>query len=165
MNKEIKRIVIEEEHYSEIEYPFTIKQKFLTLASIIEITTQKTINTFVPLNSIPDLLGFNKTTIFEVYNLSPNPVDILFFDNIFLERDIAQGRIYKGRRFRIFHNWTMIVHPCYKDVKTFTGGITWYMMESKDIISTLCFRLKNEINQLVPFNGQSRTFRLSIKEI
>ena len=39
------------------------------------------------------------------------------------------------------------------------------MMESKDIFSSICFKLKNENKQLVSFNGQSITFRLSIKEI
>ena len=39
------------------------------------------------------------------------------------------------------------------------------MMESKDIISSLCFKLKNEINQLVSLTGQSFIFRLSIKEV
>ena len=38
------------------------------------------------------------------------------------------------------------------------------MMESKDIISSICFNLKNENNEIVSFNGQSITFRLSIKE-
>ena len=38
------------------------------------------------------------------------------------------------------------------------------MMESEDIISTIHFRLKNENGNLVTFNGQSTTFRLSIKE-
>ena len=38
------------------------------------------------------------------------------------------------------------------------------MMEAKDSISTICFILKHENNQLVSFNGQSITFRLSIKE-
>ena len=40
------------------------------------------------------------------------------------------------------------------------------MMESKDIIPNICFKLKKkENNQIVSFNGQSITFRLSIKEI
>ena len=38
-------------------------------------------------------------------------------------------------------------------------------MESKDNNSRMCFKLKNENNQLVSFNGQRITFRLSIKEI
>ena len=37
-------------------------------------------------------------------------------------------------------------------------------MESKDIISTIGFNLTNENNKLVSFNGQSKTFRLSIQE-
>ena len=39
------------------------------------------------------------------------------------------------------------------------------MMETKDIISSTCVRLKNENNEFVSFNGQSMTFGLSIKEI
>ena len=46
-------------------------------------------------NSFRYLLGFHSITLYEEYNLSPNPVDILPFDNIFLETDIAQGMIFK----------------------------------------------------------------------
>ena len=72
--------------------------------------------------------------------------------------------IFKGRNSNIIHNWTMTVNLGYKYVEKFSGGISWYMMQSKDIISSTCFKLKNENNQLVSFNGQSITFRLSIKE-
>ena len=109
--------------------------------------------------------GFSKTTIYEEYNISPNPVDIISFDNIFIECDIAQGMIFKGKRSGIIHSFTMDVNPGYKYIEKFRGGVLYYMMESKDIISSICFKLKNENNQLVSFNGQSVTFRLSIKEI
>ena len=64
LNNEIKRIIIEEEHYTEANYPFTIKPSFSTLGSIIEISTQGPVITFVPDDIIRDLLGFNKTSIF-----------------------------------------------------------------------------------------------------
>ena len=165
LNNEIKRIIIDEEHYTEANYPFNIKPNFSTLGSIIEISTQGPVITFSPDDSIGDLLGFNKTTILEEYNLSPNPVDILSFDNIFIDTVIAQGLIFKGKRTGIIHNFTMDVDPGYKYIEKFRGGVQWYMMESKDIISSICFKLKNENNQIVSFNGQSITFRLSIKEI
>ena len=165
LNNEIKRIIFDEGYYNELTYPFKIKPNFSTLRSIIEISTQGPVITFVPDDSIGELLGFNKITIFEEYNLSPNPVDILSFDNIFLECDIAQGMIFKGRKSNTIHNWTMTVDPGYKYVEKFSGGVQWYMMESKDIISSICFKLKNENGNLVSFNGQSITFRLSIKEI
>ena len=40
LNNEIKRIIIDEEHYTEAKYPFKIKPNFSTLGSIIEISTQ-----------------------------------------------------------------------------------------------------------------------------
>ena len=165
LNNEIKRIIIDEGYYNGLTYPFKIKPNFSTLGSIIEKSTQRPVIKFVPDDSIRELLGFIKITIFEEYNLSPNPVDVLSFDNIFLECDVAQGMIFKGRKSNIIHNWTMTVDPGYKYVEKFSGGVQWYMMESKDIISTICFKLKNEKGNLVSFNGQSTTFRLSIKEI
>ena len=165
LDSEIKRIIIDENHYTEENYPFSIKPNFSTLGSIIMISSQGPVITFVPDDSIRQLLGFNKTTKYEEYNLSQNPVDILSFDDIFLEFDFAQGIIFKGRKSNIIHNWTMTVDPGCKYVEKFSGGVQWYMMESQDIISSICFKLKNENGNLVSFSGQSITFRLSIKEI
>ena len=165
MNIEIKRIIIDEEHYTEANYPFTIKLNFSTLGSIIETSPQGPIISFMFDDSIRDLLGFNARTLYEEYTLSNNPVDILSFDNIFIECNIAQGMIFRGERTGIIHNFTMDVDPGYKDIEKFRGGIQWYMMESKDNISSICFKLKKENIQIVSFNGQSITFRLSIKEI
>ena len=165
LDSEIKRIIIEKGHYSENNYPFKIKPNFSTLGSIVEILTPGPQISFVFDDSIGSLLGFNDIQVWGKYNLSDNPVDILSFDNIFLECDIAQGMIFKGRKSNIVHIWTMTVDPGYIYVEKFSGGVSWYMMQSKDIISSICFKLKNENNQLVSFNGQSVTFRLSIREI
>ena len=165
LNNEIKRIIIDEEHYTESNYPFIIQPDFNTLGSIIEISQQGPVISFAPNDSIGQLLGFSKTTIYEEYNISPNPVDIISFDNIFIETDLAKGMIFKGKRTGIIHNFTMDVNPGYKYIEKFHGGVQWYMMEEKDVISSICFKLRNENNQLVSFNGQSVTFRLSIKEI
>ena len=72
--------------------------------------------------------------------------------------------IFKGKRSGIIHKFAMDVDQGYKYIEKFQGGVQWYMMESKDIISSICFELKNENRNLVSFNGQSVTFRLSIKE-
>ena len=120
---------------------------------------------FVPDKSIRDLLGFFAPTVYEKYNLSPNPVDILSFDNVFLKCDVAQGMICRGKRKVIIHNFSKDVDPVYNNIENFCGGVQWYMMESKDFISSFCFVLKKENSLLVTFNGQSLTFRLSIKEI
>ena len=41
-------------------------------------------------DSIRDLLGFNARTLYEEYTPSKNPVDILSFNRIFIETDIAK---------------------------------------------------------------------------
>ena len=98
LNNEIKRIIIDAEHYTEATYPFTIKPNFSTLGSIIEISPEGPIISFMFDDSIRDLLGFNARTLYEEYTLSNNPVVILSFDNIFNECNIARGMIFKGKR-------------------------------------------------------------------
>ena len=156
--------IFEEVPCNEANYPFTIKPNFSTLGSIVEISRQGLLLRYLPIVCTRDLLGFNATTLYEEYILSPNPVDILLFDNNFLEIDIAQGMIFKGNRSAMIHNFKIDVHPGYKDFEKFRGGVQWHMMESKDNISGICCKLKNENNQLVSFNGQSISFELSIKK-
>ena len=165
LNNEIKRIIIQKGHYTETNYPFRITANFSTLGSIVEILTPGPQISFVFDDSIGSLLGFNEILVWGKYNLSDNPVDILSFDNIFIECNVAQGMIFKGKRSGIIHNFTMDVDPGYKYIEKFRGGIQWYVMESKDVISSIGFKLQNENGNLVSFNGQSITFRLSIKEI
>ena len=165
LDDEIRRIIIHKGHYTETNYPFKITPNFSTLGSIVEITITGPQISFVFDDSIGSLLGFNEILVWGKYNLSDNPVDILSFDNIFIECNIAQGMIFKGKRSGIIHNLTLDIDPGYKYVEKFRGGIQWYMMDSKDISSSICFKLKNENGNLVSFNGQSVTFRLSIKEI
>ena len=119
LDDEIKRIIIEKGHYNETTYPFIVKPNFSTLGSIIEILTPGPQISFVFDDSIGNLLGFNEILVWGKYNLSDNPVDILSFDNIFIECNIAQGIIFKGKRSGIIHNFTMDVDPGYKYIEKF----------------------------------------------
>ena len=69
-NNEIKRIIIEGGQFTEADYPFTIKPNFLTLGSIIEISSNGSLIALTPNDSIRDLLGFKTKVIHEDYNLS-----------------------------------------------------------------------------------------------
>ena len=131
LNKESRRNIIEEEHFTESDYPIQTKARFSTLGSFIEISPQGPTINFVFDDSIRNLLGVYETILYKEYNLRPNPVDILPFDNIFLEGDIANGMIYKQERSGINHIWTMSVNPGYKYVKSIAGGSAWCMMEKK----------------------------------
>ena len=139
MSNEIKRSIINEEHYTEANYPFTIKPNFSTLGSIIEISPQGPIISFMFDDSIRYLLGFNGRTLYEDYTPSNKPVDILSIDNVFIECNIAQWMIFGGKRSGIIHNFTMDVDPGYKYIKKFRGGVQWYLMESKNVFFEYMF--------------------------
>ena len=59
----------------------------------------------------------------------------------------------------------MGVDPGYKEIEKLRGGKQWYMMNTKDFISSVNFKIKNENDELVSFNGQSSNFRISIKQV
>ena len=145
MNNEIKRNIIDEEHFTESGYPFRKKPNFSTLGSIIEISSYRPFIGFWLDDSIKNLLGFYETTLYKEYILSINPGDILTFDNIFLECDFAQGMTYGGKRSGIIQNFTMDVDPGYKYIDKILSGVQWYMMESKDFVSSINFKLKMKI--------------------
>ena len=111
LDAEVKGFIFDEGHFKEADYPFTLKPIFSTLGSIIEISPQGPIISFVFDDSIKNLLGFNETIIYKEYNLSQRTVDILSFENIFLECDIAQGINFRGKRSGIILYWTMTVDP------------------------------------------------------
>ena len=81
-----------------------------------------------------------------------------------MHTNIAQGMIFESERSRILHNFTMDVNAGYKYIDSFRGCVQWYVMDRQDNISSICFKLKNENDERVSFNGQSISFRLSIKE-
>ena len=71
---------------------------------------------------------------------------------------------FRSKRSGIVHEFAIHVDPGYKYIQKFPGGVQYYTMGSKDVISSLCFKLKNENSQLVSSKGQSITFRYSIQK-
>ena len=65
LNNEVKVNIIDEGHYTEANYPFTIQPNFSKLGSTIEISPQGPIISFMFDDSIRDLLGFNARTFYE----------------------------------------------------------------------------------------------------
>ena len=129
MNKETKRIFVDEGHFTEADYPFQITPNFSTLGSLKEISYQGPSISFLPKKSKRDLLGFKPNVLQEEYSLSNCAVNILSIDNILLECDVAHGMIFKGKRSGKTDNFTIDVNPGYKYIKKFRVGVQWYMME------------------------------------
>ena len=103
---------------------------------------QEPLISFTPDDSIRDLQGFNAKTVYEEYNLSPNPVDNFWLITFFLGTDIVQGMIFKENGSGVYHNFTLDVVPGYEDIERFRSGVEWYMMESKGFISIFGFIFK-----------------------
>ena len=65
LNNEIRRIIIDEEHYTESDYPFQNKPNLSTLGSIIEVSPQGPIISFVFHDIIRSLPGFHETLLYK----------------------------------------------------------------------------------------------------
>ena len=90
LDKELQRNIIGEDHFRDANYPLKIKPTFSTLGSIVEIPPQGSIFGFMFDDRIGHFVGFNARTIYEEYNLSTNPVDIISFNNTIIETHIAK---------------------------------------------------------------------------
>ena len=77
LNDEIKRIIIHENHYTEENYPFRIKPNFSTLGGFIELSTQGSIITFAPDDSISDLLGLIR--LLYLLNIIDEKILLIFY--------------------------------------------------------------------------------------
>ena len=64
LNTEMKRIIVEEESFTDADYPFTIKPNFLTLRSIIEISPPEPIVSFASYDIIRNFSGFYETLFY-----------------------------------------------------------------------------------------------------
>ena len=129
--------ILKEGYFTAGKDPFLFKPNFSTLGSIIEIEPNfmGTQISFIHDNRVGDIIGLDSVVNFYKPILSHKPVDILSFDNTFLETDIAQGIISKGERSEINPNFTMDLDLWYKFIETFWGGMQWCVMDSKDFIS------------------------------
>ena len=89
LNDENIKIINKEGYFTEENYPFVIKPNFSTLGSIIEIKPNFIGSQvgFIHDKSIGVLSGFDSVVIYEKRNFSPEPVDIITFDDIFLETE------------------------------------------------------------------------------
>ena len=103
---------------------------FSTLGSIIGVSRKETLISFTPDDNISVRLGFNPETVNEIYDLSPNRVDILWSDINFFGTDIAEGNVFKGEGSGMIHDFSLDVGPVYKCTEKFQGGNIWYTMES-----------------------------------
>ena len=82
LNNEFRRIIIDEEHFTESDYPFQIKPSFSTLGSIIEMSLQGPIINFVFDDSIRNLLGFHETILYKTFCHL-----MIFFSNVILLKE------------------------------------------------------------------------------
>ena len=127
-------------YLTEEDYLITIRPYFSAFGSIKEITPSSGWQiSFVQDDTIKELLGFEPRVLHVDYNLSDYPVDILYFDNIFLQTDIARGIIFNGRRTGKNHKRTMKVNPAFKLIEIFRVGVQRYKMKNFDFISNISF--------------------------
>ena len=113
---------------------------------------------FSPKDNKGHLFRFKPVGLDDKINLSENPFDIISVDTIFLETDIAQGTIFKGKRLGKIHKFTVDSDTGYIYIRRFRGGLQWFSKESKNSVSNNSFEIKSETGKIISFNSQSKTF-------
>ena len=81
-----------------------------------------------------------------------------------MEIDIAEGMIFRGKRWDLIHTFTKDVEPGSKCIEKICASVQWFTKESKDCLSNISFERKSENGKRASFNGQSIILRLSLRE-
>ena len=77
LNFEIKRIIIDEEHFTGTEHPFTTKPIFSTLGSIIEVSRQGTLISFLPNDSLRNF--YDLMQLHYIKNITFHPIQSTYY--------------------------------------------------------------------------------------
>ena len=117
MDLEIKRLMVLNGDSDGETIPITIKQDFSTQGSIMEIIDRWGIY-FTFDSTTRTILGADARVISGKYNLSDHQVDIISFDNIFIECDIAKG-MHAFASLHVFDKFYQLGH----NIPIFEGSI------------------------------------------
>ena len=111
LNRKIKRHITIEELIKEEVYPFSIKPIFSIIGSIITIAPGiRWQISFVQEYTLRKFLGFKPFVMHKEFKLSQNLVDVLSFNNMAFETDIAQATIFQGElEYFTFLQWMLIL--------------------------------------------------------
>ena len=99
------------------------------------------------------------------YDVSDKQADVIFLDKVKREKNIVKGMISETKRSGVIRNFRTGVDPGCDDMENNTSGLIWNMMENKDNLSSMTFKLQNENGKLVTCDGPDFTFRSTIKRI
>ena len=139
----------------------TISPNTPTLGSIINITNVNYTVDFTILNSLATLLGFNATVLTSGINISPNIVDIIHVNSIYVNCDIIKGSYVNGSYSPVLYNFFPTVGPGYKIVQVPENVV--YLPLSSNQIMNIKIWLTDQNNNIIDFRGESITLRIEIR--
>jgi hypothetical protein len=142
-------------------YYITILPNAPTLGSIITITNNGYYIDFTVPNSIATLLGFNATILSGAINISPNIVDIININSIYVNCDIIKGSYVNGSNYPVLYNFFPTVGPGYKIVQV-PENIVYLPLATNQIMNIKIW-LTDQNNNIIDFRGESITIRISIR--
>ena len=132
-----------------------------TLGSIINISFATYSIDFTIQNSLAKLLGFNSGILTSGINISPNIVDILRINSIFVNCDIIKGSFVNGSQSPVLYNFFPNVGPGYKIIEKPVNIV--YLPLSSGQIMNIRIWITDQNNNIIDFRGETITLRIEIR--
>ena len=142
-------------------YYITISANTPTLGSIINISNANYTIDFTIQNSLANLLGFNASILTSGINISPNIVNIININSIYVNCDIIKGSYVNGTHSPVLYNFFPTVGPGYKIVQV-PENIVYLPLATNQIMNIRIW-LTDQNNNIIDFRGENINVRIEIR--
>ena len=132
-----------------------------TLGSIINISNANYTIDFTIQNSLATVLGFNSGILTSGLNISPNIVDIIRINSIYINCDAIKGSFVNGSYSPVLYNFFPTVGPGYKIVEK-PVNIVYLPLASGQIMNVRIW-ITDQNNNIIDFRGENIDMRIVIR--
>jgi len=142
-------------------YYVTITTNTPTLGSAISIATGYSVD-FRDKNSLADLLGFDTTQFLTAGTyISPNIVNILTVNSIFINCNIISGSYSNGSLSTVLYSYFPSVGPGFKIIQT-PVNVVYLPLLGQHIMSVRIW-ITDQYGNIMNFQGETTTCRIQIR--
>ena len=141
-------------------YYITITTNTPTLGSAISIATGYSVDFTLPF-SLANLLGFNTTLLTAGTYISPNIVNILTVNSIFVNCNIISGSYTNGGLSTVLYSYFPSVGPGYKIIQTPVNAV--YLPLISNNVTSVRIWITDQNGNILNFQNEYHTIRLEIR--
>ena len=164
IENEIKRLMIENNHWDEKDIPFTLSLNLNVFKSVIDIKNDKFSIDFTRPKTFRNLLGFDSKVLKKGYNKSDNTVQITSASSILIKCSIISGGYLNGESSNILYSLPAYLVPVGYKINVEVSE-RMYLPVNTRVIQEIVFEIVDNNNKPLDFKNEQVALALHLRQI